>query len=291
MYAALPIIKDVPRPAAARRSPAQPPQEWAHYAHHNGLGLDLLHAYFVQHAYPLHSHDYYVIAVIEEGHQSFRLGRERYYTSAGGMVFLNPGDSHTGEPLPGGGFRYRAIYPHPHHLQRIARQAGLGAHLPMFSHPRQDNRRLAAAFRRLHRALSGGDALRAESAFTSTLGDLLRAYAQRTPPRQAHPAPIGRAVEYIDAHYDQPIRLEELARLVSLSPYHFLRSFHAQVGMPPHAYLENCRIAAAQRLIALGQPLASISAGLGFSSQSHFTRRFKQTLGVTPGQYARLLKD
>jgi AraC-like DNA-binding protein len=47
------------------------------------------------------------------------------------------------------------------------------------------------------------------------------------------------------------------------------------------------RIRRAERLIAAGRPLAEVSAETGFSSQSHLTRRFRQIIGVTPGQYAR----
>jgi AraC-like DNA-binding protein len=57
--------------------------------------------------------------------------------------------------------------------------------------------------------------------------------------------------------------------------------------MPPHAYLESVRIRHAQQLIAAGKPLAAVAAEVGFSSQSHLSNRFKQLIGVTPGQYAR----
>jgi AraC-like DNA-binding protein len=40
-------------------------------------------------------------------------------------------------------------------------------------------------------------------------------------------------------------------------------------------------------LIEAGEPLAQVAAGAGYSSQSHFTRRFKRIIGATPGQYAR----
>ena len=76
---------------------------------------------------------------------------------------------------------------------------------------------------------------------------------------------------------------------MALSPYYLLRAFRAEVGMPPHAYLESIRIRRAQRLIEAGQPLAEVAAEMGFSSQSHLTQRFKQIIGVTPGQYARQL--
>jgi AraC-like DNA-binding protein len=97
---------------------------------------------------------------------------------------------------------------------------------------------------------------------------------------------IQRARRYIDEHFAQGIRLKALAQLVSLSPYYFLRCFRAAVGMPPYAYLESVRIRRAQRMIEAGRPLAEVAAEAGFSSQSHLTRRFKQIIGVTPGQYA-----
>ena len=61
----------------------------------------------------------------------------------------------------------------------------------------------------------------------------------------------------------------------------------AEVGLPPHAYLDSVRIRQAERLIRAGRPLAGVAAEVGFSSQSHLTRQFKRLVGVTPGQYAR----
>jgi AraC-like DNA-binding protein len=56
--------------------------------------------------------------------------------------------------------------------------------------------------------------------------------------------------------------------------------------MPPYAYLESVRIRHAQQLIENGKSLAEVAAEVGFSSQSHLTRRFKKIIGATPGQYA-----
>ncbi len=79
--------------------------------------------------------------------------------------------------------------------------------------------------------------------------------------------------------------LSELAHLVGLSPFYVLRVFEQEVGLPPHAYLESVRIRRAQRLLVCGTPIAQVVGDLGFSTQSHFTHRFKRLLGVTPGQY------
>jgi AraC-like DNA-binding protein len=97
---------------------------------------------------------------------------------------------------------------------------------------------------------------------------------------------VRQARRYIEEHFARGITLSQLAEYVALSPYYLLRVFKAEVGMPPYTYLESVRIAEAQRLIEAGQPLADVALAAGFSSQSHLTQRFKQIIGVTPGQYA-----
>jgi len=98
---------------------------------------------------------------------------------------------------------------------------------------------------------------------------------------------VWRARRYVEERYADGLRLQQLAEHVSLSPYYFLRVFRAEVGMPPHAYLDSVRVRHAQRLIEAGEPLARVAADVGYSSQSHFTRSFKRIIGATPGQYAR----
>jgi AraC-like DNA-binding protein len=52
-------------------------------------------------------------------------------------------------------------------------------------------------------------------------------------------------------------------------------------------YLEHLRIARAKELLAIGVPLVDAARSTGFGDQSHFTRRFKQVVGLPPGRYAR----
>ena len=65
-----------------------------------------------------------------------------------------------------------------------------------------------------------------------------------------------------------------------------MRVFRRQTGLPPHAYQTQVRIEAAKNLIIQGRSLAFVAAETGFADQSHFTRRFKQLAGITPGEYA-----
>ena len=70
-----------------------------------------------------------------------------------------------------------------------------------------------------------------------------------------------------------------------MSPHHLAHVFAAEVGAPIFIYAEAARLGRARRLLKSKAPLIEIALDLGFSDQSHFTRRFKQNEGVTPGQY------
>jgi len=93
-------------------------------------------------------------------------------------------------------------------------------------------------------------------------------------------------VEYIDQQLAEPVSLGQLAGLCALSEYHFARMFRESFGLPPHQYLLSRRLARARELLRGGSlPLGEIALACGFSSASHFTNRFRQAMGATPGEY------
>jgi AraC family transcriptional regulator len=93
-------------------------------------------------------------------------------------------------------------------------------------------------------------------------------------------------VEFIDSHLDEAISLGQLAALCALSEYHFARMFRESFGLPPHQYVLARRLDRARELLrTTSQPLGEIALACGFSSASHFTNRFRQSLGGTPGEY------
>jgi AraC-like DNA-binding protein len=270
--------------------------EWTRISHNTQLDIGALQARFVQHAYPRHSHDYYVFSLIERGRQSFTHKGTKYTTPPGGVILINPGAVHTGEAVDEQGFELRSIYPTISHMNMaVCELTGRNQALPFFAEVRVDHPWAARSILALHEAiLQKGDALECEARFLRTLTQLIARYAdiQSTEPRVGNEkATIQKARGYIDENFAQGVSLSQLAQHVALSPYYFLRAFCAQVGMPPYAYLESVRIQHTQRLIETGQPLAEIAAEVGFSSQSHMTRSFKKIIGVTPGQYAQQIRN
>ena len=271
-------------------------KEWSILRHNSQLNIGLLHARFVQHAYPRHSHEYFVISLIERGRQSFTHKGTKYTTPPSGVILINPETVHTGEPVDKKGFELRSIYPTASHMKMAMYElTGRNEALSFFKTVRVDDAWATRNILSLHKAISGEvETMECESRLIHTLTQLIIRYADTSPIEQKlgkEKTAIQKARRYIDDYFAQGISLSALAQHVALSPYYLLRAFCAEVGMPPYTYLESVRIQHTQKLIDRGKSLVEIAAEVGFSSQSHMTRSFKKIIGVTPGQYARQIRD
>jgi transcriptional regulator GlxA family with amidase domain len=105
----------------------------------------------------------------------------------------------------------------------------------------------------------------------------------RGPAGELRPGAVDVVAEYIRAHLADVITLDNLAGAVSLSPYHFARSFRATTGMTPHAFVTEHRLMVARdRLLRGDASVTGIALSVGFSNISHFRRLFRRRYGLTP---------
>lgn len=94
------------------------------------------------------------------------------------------------------------------------------------------------------------------------------------------------AIETISREYARPIRVEELAARVMMSPSHFTRLFRRHFGVSPYKYLRRVRIMAACDLLATTDlPINVISSRAGFYDASHFANEFHADRGMSPSVY------
>lgn len=100
---------------------------------------------------------------------------------------------------------------------------------------------------------------------------------------------ISSALDFIDKHLFEPLTLEEVAGVAGLSPFHFSRLFTAIIGESVISYVRRRRLAvAAMRLVREPETrLIDLAFDCGFESQEAFTRAFRRTLGMTPGELKR----
>lgn len=106
--------------------------------------------------------------------------------------------------------------------------------------------------------------------------DTVRTYKQR----------ILRALVHIQERLDEPLSLEELARVACFSPYHFHRVFAAMVGEPVMEHVRRLRLErAAHRLLFGDEPVTAIAFAAGYEAHESFTRAFRAMFGASPSAY------
>lgn len=96
---------------------------------------------------------------------------------------------------------------------------------------------------------------------------------------------VQRALDFIDACFAQPVRLDELADVAGLSISRFAARFSREVGVAPQQYVRTVRVRHAQRLLRCGMAPSCVAAEVGFFDQSHLCRHFKRVLGCTPCEW------
>jgi AraC-like DNA-binding protein len=101
-----------------------------------------------------------------------------------------------------------------------------------------------------------------------------------------HPR-IAWALTYIDEHLAERLSLNELAAKAGLSVWRFCTVFRQHAGISPRRYIWGQRLQKAQSLLAGGESPASVALMVGFYDQSHLCRYFRNTCGMTPGEYIR----
>jgi AraC-like DNA-binding protein len=98
-----------------------------------------------------------------------------------------------------------------------------------------------------------------------------------------------RAVEaalWIDAHAHEAIDLDAMAATAELSPFHFLRTFSAVLGVTPHQYLLRARLGRGARLLAEEErSITDVALDSGFGDVSNFVRTFHRAAGVSPRRF------
>lgn len=243
---------------------------------------EVFHARFVDHAYPMHTHDTWTLLIVDDGAIRYDLDRHERGAVGATVTLLPPHVAHDGRAATAGGFRKRVVY-----LDGDV----LGAELigSAVGHSAFADAQLRDRVDRLHRTLAvPGDTLEAESRLAFVRERLrLHLGAARASSGDAPPARLAAALrDLLDAHTTTGVSLQLAAAQLHAHPTHLVRAFTRAFGLPPHAYLTGRRVAVARDLLLSGRRPADVAVAAGFYDQAHLTRHFLRHVGVTPARYA-----
>jgi AraC family transcriptional regulator len=97
---------------------------------------------------------------------------------------------------------------------------------------------------------------------------------------------LRRVLEFINQHLEHAICVEDLARVASLSPFHFSRAFKRTTGFSPHRFVSERRLERAKTLLSEDRySIMEVAMAVNFSSQASFTKAFTSRVGMPPGAY------
>jgi len=121
-----------------------------------------------------------------------------------------------------------------------------------------------------------------EDCFLRILERLYPYTAENDEPRRA----VGRAILYIDKHYNQDIGLREVAGYVNLNTSYFSALFKRETGVNFMDYLTGVRIEKAKSFLLLTSlKVYEIAAQVGYPDSKYFNRAFRKAVGLTPGGF------
>ena len=107
--------------------------------------------------------------------------------------------------------------------------------------------------------------------------------------RLAH---LARAIGWIRGHYNETLRVEELAARATMSASSFHRHFRAVTSMTPIQYQKQIRLREARaRLLAQPDDITGIAFAVGYDSPSQFSREYRRMFGVPPSRDALALRE
>jgi AraC-like DNA-binding protein/quercetin dioxygenase-like cupin family protein len=129
---------------------------------------------------------------------------------------------------------------------------------------------------------------RKKELFMSILGEVFTACQLAVlNPRQLEA--IERAIQYIHAHYAEPLTLEHLAQIQRMSTRQFSYLFHKNIGIRPIDYVLQYRISRAREMLGMSEsPIGEIAMLVGYDDPQYFSRVFRRHTGMSPSE-ARLL--
>jgi AraC-like DNA-binding protein len=242
-------------------------------------GLELLKALDYNEDFPLHSHETFCVSLIENG--TFKENEQ--FASTGSIFITNPNQIHSNDMVFDTGYSFKTLYISPDIFKKINNNQSL-----IFDNNCIEN---PVLFNHLNQfsenALKGPLSIFDEKQLFSSLESMLNQYAHPTekPVADALIERIDHVIGHIQAHLGQKIVLDDLAKILDLDKFKFIRLFKKHLGLSPFSYITMLRIDKSKAFLQQGATLVDAALDAGFYDQSHYTNYFKHYVGVTPKIY------
>jgi AraC family L-rhamnose operon transcriptional activator RhaR/AraC family L-rhamnose operon regulatory protein RhaS len=167
-------------------------------------------------------------------------------------------------------------------------RAGLERHCHLGSKELSHVLGIVAALEQELAEVRPGGLFLARAHFMLLIGTLARCYSRQPDADTKTVLRLAKAINHMEAHYQQDILLADIARVGGMSPRQLQRLFMSATGETPLAHLRNLRLMrAAEALRDQDNPVTEIAFTSGFNDSNYFSRQFRSFFGMSPRQYRR----
>ncbi|CAM3831458.1 helix-turn-helix transcriptional regulator [Marinicrinis lubricantis] len=252
-----------------------------------------------------HWHDEMEFLLVTEGKALFQIDMAHYELHAGQAVFINSGELHAGFPIEDASCSFTAVVFHPELLGSssydVMQKKYVDPLLKKQVFPPtliSNEQPWELEVLQLLKQIIADNSAESPAYEFSTKARLLLMMAQlfsqapSAPPRKNYAADsyklerIKSVIDYVHQHFDEPLRLKDLAEQVNMSEGHFCRFFKQMMKKSPVEYMNHYRTQKAARLLENSdKKIVEIAMDVGFDNLSYFITVFKQFVGCTPSQY------
>ena len=258
-------------------------------------GVVLMEAKMYDFNFKKHMHEEFAIGVTRKGIQTFNCRGALHKVNPSGIMTFNPNDAHDGHAELESGLEYQMLYVREEQIDKVVQgicgetRSGFN-----FKETVQYNKELSYRLLDLFYTLSHNEnnKLEVQEKFYDVISKVMIKYGDFSKEKMSvirDNALVQNASNFIRENARENISLNDIANEVGVSAFYFSRLFKKTTGLSPHNFLNQCRISIIKDNIMTGIPLAELALKAGFTDQSHMNRRFKETMGLTPGQYKRIL--
>ena len=253
----------------------------------NDLKIEAYHFEGLMQKFPNHFHEHYVLGFVESGRRFLTCKNKQYNINKGDLLLFNPLDNHACEQIDDKALDWRCFNIKRDVMCSMAQDITGKMYLPQFTATVVSQSDAVPQLKDLHEMImSETKDLNKEETFYLLIEQLISNYTGNVMEQLRQISNVLQAAcDYMETNYTQAITLNDLSRVSGVNKYTLLRNFTKQRGITPYQYLSTIRINKAKRFLETGISPMEAAFQAGFTDQSHFTRFFKNFIGLTPKQY------
>jgi AraC family transcriptional regulator len=231
--------------------------------------------------YQKHYHNNPTLAFIVKGSSSEVLSKGSIHCTAQSLIIMPAGEVHANH-YDQAGCLSLVIEIKPPRLESISSYSKVLDQFSLTSRPA-----FSILLTRIYKEILVMDTaspLAMEGLTLELLSDLARSSSRVA--KRGRPRWLRQAYDYVHAHFTEAIGLDDIAKSIGVHPVHLARMFRESYGLTLGEQVRALRIEFACTLLSTSDTrLAEIAFAAGFSDQAHFSKVFKQYIGITPSQY------